>query len=189
MSGTTIGWMLSVASGLALGGLGCATMEETVRAEADAPVSVSHPAQEAQPTPGGTSDAAATGWRRGAGRGFVDADGDGVCDRFPSRGRDPSSPGFVDGDGDGVCDNYQARASGPGRGGGRRGGRGWAGGRGWGRGRGAGWGRGWGRGQGVQPGPGWGRGRGAGPAFVDADGDGVCDHYPSASSPAGPSKQ
>ena len=53
----------------------------------------------------------------GAGRGFVDADGDGVCDNYGAG----TGRGFVDTDGDGVCDNY---GTGTGRQGGRLGGRG-----------------------------------------------------------------
>ena len=39
---------------------------------------------------------------RGTERGFVDADGDGVCD-YHGAG---CGTGFVDADGDGVCDHY-----------------------------------------------------------------------------------
>ena len=53
----------------------------------------------------------------GAGRGFVDADGDGVCDNYGTG----AGRGFVDADGDGVCDNY---GTGAGRQSGRWGGRG-----------------------------------------------------------------
>ncbi len=73
---------------------------------------------------------------RGHGHGFVDEDGDGVCDHAGERGH---GPGFVDEDGDGACDHAGER------------------------GRGHGW-RG-GRGHGPH-----------GPGFADEDGDGACDH-------------
>ncbi len=37
--------------------------------------------------------------------GFVDVDGDGVCDNMGTRPNRGQGPGFVDADGDGVCDN------------------------------------------------------------------------------------
>lgn len=46
----------------------------------------------------GTTSALAAG--RGNGRGYVDEDGDGVCDNYNG------ACGYVDEDGDGVCDNY-----------------------------------------------------------------------------------
>ncbi len=45
----------------------------------------------------GTTSALAAG--RGNGRGYVDEDGDGVCDNYNG------ACGYVDEDGDGVCDN------------------------------------------------------------------------------------
>jgi hypothetical protein len=48
----------------------------------------------------------------GQGAGFVDEDGDGVCDLMGSGGRGQfgrrmgGGPGFVDENGDGVCDNF-----------------------------------------------------------------------------------
>lgn len=112
---------------------------------------------------------------RGNGQGFVDEDGDGVCDNCGT-GR---GPGFVDEDGDGVCDNC-----------------------GNGRGRGSGFvdedgdgvcdnfvdedgdgvcdNAGRGRGSGFVDEDGDGVcdncGTGRGPGFVDEDGDGICDH-------------
>ena len=52
-------------------------------------------------------------------RGFVDADGDSVCDNCGTGAGRGNGAGFVDADGDGVCDNY-----GTGAGRGFRGGRG-----------------------------------------------------------------
>lgn len=40
---------------------------------------------------------------RGNGAGFIDANGDGICDNYGSRG---SGVCFVDADGNVVCDNY-----------------------------------------------------------------------------------
>ena len=61
-----------------------------------------------------------SGQRRGQGAGFVDEDGDGVCDYYGTgRGRGQGA-GFVDEDGDGVCDYFgTGRGSGQGRGQGR----------------------------------------------------------------------
>lgn len=62
-----------------------------------------------------------SGFGRGQGVGFVDEDGDGVCDNFGfgrgfGRGRGQGA-GFVDEDGDGVCDYYGlGRGNGQGRG-------------------------------------------------------------------------
>ena len=87
----------------------------------------------------------------GAGRYYVDADGDGVCDYAGSacayvdddgdgicdtcgtiHGSCPNGAGtnFVDDDGDGICDNYGTGGCGRGRGYGRGCGRGFRGGRG-----------------------------------------------------------
>ena len=63
----------------------------------------------------------------GNGAGYVDADGDGVCDNRGS-GYCGNGAGYVDADGDGVCDNYagqgQGRGQGQGQGGGHHGGHG-----------------------------------------------------------------
>lgn len=93
-------------------------------------------------------------------RGYVDADGNGICDRYEARANgsggyaDGVCPGcglgYVDADGDGVCDNYHGQPGG---------GYGYGGGNGYGA----------GNGTGICPGCGLG--------FTDADGDGVCDHY------------
>jgi hypothetical protein len=59
---------------------------------------------------------------RGNGAGFVDEDGDGVCDNCGAgqgQGRG-NGAGFVDEDGDGVCDNYGVGQQGQGRRGGGR---------------------------------------------------------------------
>ena len=105
--------------------------------------------------------AAAPAW----GPGFVDANGNGICDRFEARGSRrgagwgvafgprfgqtaaASGPGFVDANANGICDRFEA--------------------------------------QGRPAGPGWARGRGGrpgrtgtwGPGFVDANGNGICDRY------------
>jgi hypothetical protein len=118
----------------------------------------------------------------GRGPGFVDEDGDGVCDHRQAGGACPgcngNSRGFVDEDGDGVCDHRQAAGAcagctgpSPGRGfvdqdgdgvcdnlprtGPGRALRGPPPGRG--------------------PGRGWGWRGGRGPGFVDQNGDGICD--------------
>jgi hypothetical protein len=81
-----------------------------------------------------------------AASGFVDQDGDGVCDRMQSGqpcGCMGKGPGFVDQDGDGVCDHRQQAGAG--------------------------------RGHGPGQGRGHGSGRGRGPGFVDQNGDGICD--------------
>lgn len=74
----------------------------------------------------------------GNGAGYVDADGDGVCDNRGS-GYCGNGAGYVDADGDGVCDN-----------------------------------RGTGNGAGAHHGYTAAANR---PGYVDADGDGVCDNY------------
>lgn len=59
-----------------------------------------------------------------AGRNYVDANSDGVCDNYGTRGNGNGNGlglGFVDEDGDGVCDN---RGSGRGNGNGNGAGRG-----------------------------------------------------------------
>jgi hypothetical protein len=120
------------------------TVADGTRAEALQEQSAD-PSAEALPASQGTAAHPCPGCGRGPG--FVDQDGDGVCDRMQSGqtgcGCMGKGPGFVDQDGDGVCDHRQ-------RAGGERG-----------------------RG----PGPGWGRagGRGRGPGFVDQNGDGGCD--------------
>jgi hypothetical protein len=89
----------------------------------------------------------------GYGPGFVDQNGDGVCDNFVDENGDGvcdnagagtstgrHGPGFVDQNGDGVCDNFIDE-----------------------------------NGDGVCDNAGTGTG-GRGAGFVDQDGDGVCDH-------------
>jgi hypothetical protein len=176
MNGRIHGWTVLMAVVLPVAGLGCATMDESVLPDAEGPPSAA-PAVQGAPPAGSAAAAAPGGGGPRWGPGFVDADGDGLCDRGVARwGKDNTRPRFVDADGDGACDNYQARGAAAGYG------RGWGRGYGWGRGRGPGWGRGrgagWGRGGGAGWGRGWGRGLGRGPAFVDKDGDGVCDRYP-----------
>ena len=70
---------------------------------------------------------------RGAGAGYVDADGDGVCDNWGTG----ACAGYVDANGDGVCDTCGAANGG------------------------------WGH---------HGCGAGCG-GYVDADGDGICDNF------------
>lgn len=110
-------------------------------------------AQTAQPA------ADQTGKGRAAGNVYVDADKDGVCDNYTNgtrSGRRAYSAG--------ASQNVAKR--GPGKGQGQA----------------AASGRGQGRGQGVAAGTGQGRGdgqgrfNGRGPAFVDANNDGVCDN-------------
>ena len=59
------------------------------------------------------------GQERGNGAGFVDADGDGVCDYFGTGRGNGQGVGFVDKDGDGVCD-YFGTGCGSGQGRGQR---------------------------------------------------------------------
>ncbi len=47
-------------------------------------------------------------WHEGNAHGWVDADGDGICDRAQDGGPAWHGPGFVDGNGDGICDHWQA---------------------------------------------------------------------------------
>ena len=49
-------------------------------------------------------DGVCDNYRDGACSGYVDADGDGICDNCAGAGA--NCPGYVDADGDGVCDNY-----------------------------------------------------------------------------------
>jgi hypothetical protein len=73
----------------------------------------------AQPftAPGAVGQGAGQGTCQGTG--FVDADGDGICDHQPAAGQ---GPGFVDADGDGACDRQPAGGQGrQGRMGGRGG--------------------------------------------------------------------
>ena len=122
--------------------------------------------------------------------GIVNAQGRrGGRGRFAGRG-----PGFVDQDGNGVCDRLEKGlppVGGQGRG--MRGGRGRFAGRGAFFGRGARWGRGrgqyFGRSGGLRGGRGqfYGRGRfaGRGPGFVDQNGNGVCDRFEKGLPPVG----
>lgn len=100
-----------------------------------------------------------TGRGRAAGNVYVDADNDGVCDNV-TNGTRPGRRAYSAGA------NQNAANRGPGKGQGQA----------------ASSGRGQGRGQGVAAGTGHGRGNGQGrfngrgPAFVDANNDGVCDN-------------
>lgn len=110
-------------------------------------------AQTAQPA------ADQTGRGRAAGNVYVDADNDGVCDNV-TNGTRPGRRAYSAGA------NQNAANRGPGKGLGQA----------------AASGRGQGRGQGMAAGTGQGRGNGQGrfngrgPAFVDANNDGVCDN-------------
>ena len=115
--------------------------------------------------------------------GFVDADGDGVCDTCGNaQGTDPSSPNYIDENKDCVCDRFGTDEQGQGQGRmqemrgrmqqmmGRmqemRGRMQQTMGRGQ---------NAQGRGQGMM---GWGvQGNAQGSNYLDADNDGVCDHY------------
>ncbi len=116
-----------------------------------------------------------TGKGRAAGNTYVDADNDGVCDNY-TNGTRPGRRAYSAGA------NQAANNRGPGKGQGlaqgARDGQGRAQaaatGRGMGRGQVAATGRGMGRAQGTTPGRG--RFNGRGPAFVDANNDGVCDN-------------
>ena len=115
--------------------------------------------------------------------GFVDADGDGVCDTCGNaQGTDPSSPNYIDENKDGVCDRFGTDEQGQGQGRMQemRGRMQQMMGRGqemrgrmqqmMGRGQNA-QGRGQGMmGRGVQ-------GNAQGSSYLDANNDGVCDHY------------
>lgn len=104
-----------------------------------------------------------TGKGRAAGNVFVDADKDGVCDNY-TNGTRPGRRAYAAGA------NQAAADRGPGKGQGlAQGNR-----NGQGRGQGVAAGRGAGRAQGTAPGRG--RFNGQGPAFVDANKDGVCDN-------------
>jgi len=100
---------------------------------------------------------------RAAGNVYVDADKDGVCDNY-TNGTRPGRRAYSAGA------NQTATNRGPGKGQGlARGAR-----NGQGRGQAVAAGRGMGRAQGTAPGRG--RFNGRGPAFVDANNDGVCDN-------------
>ena len=59
-----------------------------------------------------------TGALAAYGRGYVDADGDGVCDNCQNGGRGQGQgQNWVDADGDGACDNCQNGGHGQGKGG------------------------------------------------------------------------
>lgn len=84
--------------------------------------------------------------------GWVDTDGDGVCDNYDPSQCPGNGQGWVDTDGDGICDNYDpdlCPGNGQGQGNGGQG-NGWANG---GQGQGTGWGNG-GQGQGGHHGGG-----------------------------------
>ena len=100
-------------------------------------------------------------------RGYVDADGDGVCDNYGS-GYCGNGAGYVDADGDGVCDNRGSGYCGNGAGYVDADGDGVCDNR--------------GTGNGIGNGAGAHHGYGSSsaadrPGYVDADGDGVCDNY------------
>ena len=42
---------------------------------------------------------------------FIDKNGDGVCDNFQNRGKQPNCAKFVDANGDGVCDNCKGNGN------------------------------------------------------------------------------
>lgn len=116
-------------------------------------------AQTTETTPG------QAGKGRAAGNEFVDADKDGVCDNYEN-GTRPGQRAYSGGE------NQAAANRGPGKGQGlAQGPR-----NGQGRGQGMAAGRGAGRCQGQGTAPGRGRHNGQGPAFVDANKDGVCDN-------------
>ena len=100
-------------------------------------------------------------------RGYVDADGDGVCDNYGS-GYCGNGAGYVDADDDGVCDNRGSGYCGNGAGYVDADGDGVCDNR--------------GTGNGIGNGAGAHHGYGSSsaadrPGYVDADGDGVCDNY------------
>ncbi len=116
-------------------------------------------AQTTETTPG------QAGKGRAAGNEFVDADKDGVCDNYEN-GTRPGRRAYSGGE------NQAAANRGPGKGQGlAQGPR-----NGQGRGQDVAAGRGAGRCQGQGTAPGRGRHNGQGPAFVDANKDGVCDN-------------
>jgi len=104
---------------------------------------------------------------RAAGNVYVDADKDGVCDNYEN-GTRPGRRAYSGGE------NQAAANRGPGKGQGLAQGPRNGQGRGQGVAAGRGAGRGAGQGQGTAPGRG--RHNGQGPAFVDANKDGVCDN-------------
>lgn len=59
-------------------------------------------------------------WHEGHSHGWIDSDGDGICDRARDGGPAWHGPGYVDGNGDGVCDHWQSGGGGHGH---RHGGR------------------------------------------------------------------
>jgi hypothetical protein len=100
-----------------------------------------------------------TGKGRAAGNAWVDANKDGVCDNYENgtrMGRRAYSAG----------ENQTAMARGAGKG------------------QGQGMHAGQGRGKGVAAGKGQARGKGQGPAFVDANNDGICDNLQAANQTA-----
>jgi hypothetical protein len=102
----------------------------------------------------GVCDSRGSDWRNGLGRGFAMADGDGVCEGFVDEDGDGVCDNFVDEDGDGVCDS-----------------------------RGGGWSNGRGRrfvgtgGYGMRDNLIDENGDGVCDNFIDEDGDGVCDGF------------
>ncbi len=122
-------------------------------------------AQTAQPA----ADQAGRG--RAAGNVYVDADKDGVCDNYTNgtrQGRRAYSAGANQNDANRGPGKGQGQAARAGRGQGR------------GQGQAAGKGQGIAAGKGQRSGNGQGRHNGQGPAFVDANKDGVCDNLTTA---------
>lgn len=66
--------------------------------------SPAHVADAAPVSPGSSSDYPKG--RAGQGHGFVDTDGDGICDYAQNGSNTWHGPGFVDGNGNGVCDYW-----------------------------------------------------------------------------------
>ena len=112
-------------------------------------------------------------WRQTAPQSrFEDADNDGICDNCgQAQGQNPDAPGFTDENKDGICDRYNTPLQG-------QGGQGRFSGRGQRMGRMNRMGR---MGCGMR---GNAQGQGQGRGFVDADGDGVCDHFGTNSQPS-----
>lgn len=86
---------------------GASQPEATELPQAEYQAVAENPAPEAQaPDAPEASQAAEQGAPRASG--YVDADGDGVCDNYASGGNGRHHGAYVDadGDGDGICDNY-----------------------------------------------------------------------------------
>jgi hypothetical protein len=111
-----------------------------------------------------------TGRGRAAGNVYVDADKDGVCDNY-TKGTRPGRRAYSAGASQNAANRGQGQGQGLAQG--PRNGQG--------RGQGVAAGRGAGRAQGTAPGRG--RFNGRGPAFVDANKDGVCDNVQAPEAP------